>query len=109
MIYNANKQAPPSPSSATNQPAVSWDTLAWDHEARRVREWENPNFWSRLFDFSPYTPEPEPKIKLNWQAKLTPVTVHKIVKTAPGAMALDADLRTVLLNAREAQFVLQNH
>ena len=108
MIYNANSQSPPS-STSKNQPAVGWDTLAWDHSQQRVREWEDPGFWDRLFDFSSMWPDNEPKIKLNWQAKLTPVTVHKMLKTAPAAMFLDSDMRAALMNARESQFLLQNH
>ena len=108
MIYNANSQQASS-TGGQNQPAVGWDTLAWDHGHRRVREWEDPNFLERMLDFSPLWPENDPKIKLNWQAKLTPVTIHKLVKTAPVATLMNQDLRAVLLNTRESQFLLQNH
>lgn len=115
MIYNANPQ-PASANGGKNQPNVGWDTLAWDHKQQRVREWENPDGFRRMLnqflffsDDNPFRFPPEPKIKLNWQAKLTPVTVNKTIKTAPAAMAMDSDVRKVLWNAREAQFLLQNH
>ena len=108
MIYNANSQQASS-SGGDFQPAVGWDTLAWDHDQQRVREWENPNFFERLLDFSPMLPENEPKIKLNWQAKLTPVTVYKMTKTAPGVMGWNGSWRAAFLNARESQYLLQNH
>jgi hypothetical protein len=115
MIYNANSQQTPA-TGGKNQPKVGWDTLAWDHDLQRVREWENPGGFQRMMnqflffsDDNPIGVQPEPKIKLNWQAKLTPVTVHKIATTAPAAMAIDGDVRKVLWNAREGQFLLQNH
>jgi hypothetical protein len=108
MIYNANSQQTPA-KGGKDQPAVGWDTLAWDHEKQRVKEWEDPGYFGRLMDSVSIFPDKEPKIKLNWQAKLTPVTVNKLLKTSPAAMAYDSDVRKVLLNAREAQFMLQNH
>ncbi len=108
MIYNANTQQASS-TSGEFQPVVGWDTLAWVQDQQRVKEWEDPDFWERLFDFSNLVPDDEPQIRLNWQAKLTPVTVRKMICTAPGAMTLDKDWRAALRNARESQFLLQNH
>jgi hypothetical protein len=106
MIYNANSQQTPA-TGGKDQPAVGWDTLAWDHDKQRVKEWEDPGYFARMF--GSFLPDKEPKIKLNWQAKLTPVTVNKMLKTIPGAMVMDSDVRKVLMNAREAQLLLQNH
>jgi hypothetical protein len=67
MIYNANPQTGRS-AGAHNQPVVGWDTLNWDNVVPEF-SWDQPR--------EPDPPIPdmaEPRIRLNWQAKLTPTT-----------------------------------
>jgi hypothetical protein len=66
MVYNGNPQSPGGP--ADLQPQVGWDTLNW---ANRVKEFPG----DRPGDDSYPVPSVErPRIKLNWQAKLVPVS-----------------------------------
>ena len=71
MIYNANPQDParlgPNGVAGDWQPIVGWDTLNWD-PAVRVPE-------LRAGVQSSTTPISTPRIRLNWRAKLTPVTL----------------------------------
>lgn len=92
MVYNANEKRA---LKRSQQPKVTWDTLNWNGP---VVEFDKKGG-------SPQTP----KIKLNWQAKLTPVTKHKLTKTGIAAGIIDAEMREVLLGSREALLVLTNH
>jgi hypothetical protein len=65
MLYNANA---PVASRLGMQPVVGWDTLNWA-AAMPEFSWDLP----QLPD-CPIAPVPEPVIRLNWQAKLTPTT-----------------------------------
>ncbi len=65
MAYNANPQEPGTGGNRF-QPRVGWDTLNWDPRCKAV---EYP---------SDSRHPPRPGIKLNWQAKLVPVTGRKI-------------------------------
>ncbi len=71
MLYNANPQD--RPRKAKWQPVVGWDTLAWD---TAVPEFEfGDEFGSdRRLDRSRH----QPRIRLNWQTKLVPVTVGRL-------------------------------
>ena len=127
MIYNANPQPGAGDADGgSKQPKVAWDTLAWDHGQHRVPEWKDHGkftFWHDIMDMFPdFT---APKVKLNWQAKLTPVTSEKLTKTVTVAAAYDAavgdgDISQILLNGQEGNFLnkathvgaqafLQNH
>ena len=50
----------------------------------------------------------EPQIKLNWQAKLTPVTPQKLVRVIPAAILVDSNVRSILADTREA-LILTSH
>ena len=126
MVYNANPQPAAGETSggSSKQPDVGWDTLAWDHEAHRVPDWKDRGkyFWGHMFDV---IPDGMPRTKLNWQAKLTPVTAEKITKTASVAAiydsaAGDGEISQILLNGQQGNFLdkathvgaqawLQNH
>jgi hypothetical protein len=67
MIYNANPQRGRSAGNK-KQPVVGWDTLNWDNVVPEF-SWDKP----RAPD-PPIEAMPEPRIRLNWQAKLTPTT-----------------------------------
>ena len=127
MIYNANPQpAAGEADGGSKQPKVAWDTLAWDHEQHRVPEWKDHGKFAFMHDIMDMFPDfTAPKVKLNWQAKLTPVTTEKLTKTVTVAAAYDAavgdgDISQILLNGQEgnylnrathvgAQAFLQNH
>lgn len=66
MVYNANPRKP-DPDDTNYQPVTGWDTLNWDNEggdpaAAATVEW--PHFKRTE----------SPRVKLNWQAKLVPVS-----------------------------------
>jgi hypothetical protein len=64
IVYNANEQRPDA-TPARFQPWVGWDTLNWSSPVRDSNALEWPSFSaSRGF----------PKVFLNWQVKLVPVT-----------------------------------
>jgi hypothetical protein len=115
IIYNANPQ-PESVDAGKKQPKVGWDTLAWEHDKQRVKEWKSPEGWfgfgGPIARIPEWIPEPSPEIKLNWQTKLTPVTTFKLGKTTPAAAIYDSDVRPVLIKGSLSDlspFLLQNH
>jgi hypothetical protein len=66
MVYNANDQRPGAP--GRHQQDVGWDTLNWQSPVSRHNAYEFPHSGSgserAMF----------PQVRLNWQAKLIPVT-----------------------------------
>jgi hypothetical protein len=83
---------------------------------KRVKEWKSPEGWfgigGAIARIPEWIPEPRPEIKLNWQAKLTPVTTFKLGKTTPAAAIYDSDVRPVLIKGSLSDlspFLLQNH
>ena len=93
MLYNANpQQRPESPKGGGSpQAKVGWDTLAWIDNACE-------------YPMDDYVESP-PRIKLNWQAKLSPVTPAKIVRVMPAAALTDAQVRKVAIDFRESLFL----
>jgi len=83
ILYNANPNDKIS-SSSLHQPRVGWDTLNWDHQEGSVPRWGaeasvESAFWPwDLFNGL----ENAPKIRLNWQAKLVPVTRRRMATAA---------------------------
>lgn len=127
MIYNANPQPAAGEADGGNkQPKVAWDTLAWDHDRHRVPEWRDFGEYTMMHRIRDLLPDmTAPKTKLNWQAKLSPVTAEKLTKTAVVAAAYDAtvgdgEISQILMNGQEGNFLdkathvgsqalLQNH
>jgi len=92
VFYNANEQSP----GVTRQPVlptllkIGWDTLNWDPSSNSP-EWGNklavaePKWPWDIFNASNY-PQSSAKVRLNWQAKLLPVTKTRLggfLKTPP--------------------------
>lgn len=94
MIYNSNPQQRPAASGGggASQPQVGWDTLGWTGNAI-----EFPGKMSG-----------RPQIKLNWQAKLTPVTPEKLLKKAH-ILLVDKHIRETFWGSRESLLILNNH
>jgi hypothetical protein len=90
MIYNANKQQRPAPYRGPGrpQPEVGWDTLNWTAGAPEYKSIRRREDAGEI-----------PRIKLNWQAKLTPVTPEK-VGAALALTILDADVRDIAWNSK---------
>jgi hypothetical protein len=67
MVYNANPQRNSTPNGF--QPQIGWDTLNWENAVR-----EFPGL--RPNDDSYPVPDNvvEPRVRINWQAKLVPVS-----------------------------------
>lgn len=82
ILYNASPQS--SPSGGQTQPLLGWDTLNWDTGAASLPEWGAPASQSatrwpwELFD----AVDSESLVKLNWQAKLMPVTKSRLEQLA---------------------------
>jgi len=78
IVYNANRQT--NTNGSQQQPLVGWDTLNWDTDVSTVPEWgaeasaESSRWPWQWFSSLEYAP----KVKLNWQAKLVPVTAGRL-------------------------------
>ncbi len=86
MYYNANPQEPGNRGSI--QPNVGWDTLNWTPPVN-VPEYgtvptERGSMWPPWAMFQRTTHSNTPGIKLNWQAKLVPVTRRRLAQSATG-------------------------
>ena len=75
ILYNANPQQPRT-GSTERQPTIGWDTLNWDTESAAVPEWGATASiqatrwpWQLMSGLNS-----APRVKLNWQPKLTPIT-----------------------------------
>jgi hypothetical protein len=99
MVYNANEQSAGAAKS-DQQPTVGWDTLNWDPELDAVPEWgatgATPSVswpWELLRGIPNRA-----KAKLNWQAKLIPLTQSK----------LEAASRSNDINRETMEFVIDH-
>ena len=81
LAYNANPQEPGS--GGTEQPRIGWDTLNWGAAV--------PEFGDSP-EQAPGDPAGYPQIRLNWQAKLVPVTERMFLKSLPGLAATQPKL-----------------
>lgn len=86
MYYNANPQQPGN--SGDRQPKIGWDTLNWAPPVN-VPEYgtvptERGSLWPPWSMFQRKTQSNTPEIKLNWQAKLVPVTRRRLSQSAAG-------------------------
>lgn len=75
MVYNANDQRPGAP--GRHQQEVGWDTLNWQSPVGRHNAYEFPHSGSGG------ERETFPQVRLNWQAKLIPVTFLGRAKALP--------------------------
>jgi hypothetical protein len=101
MVYNASlERLPGSDDPGSVQPSVSWDTLNWEIPVQ-APEYGNisgasGSIWPwDLFESSNKTGASRNKIKLNWQAKLVPVTETR-AKPARNNSKVPAGVRKVL-------------
>lgn len=104
MVYNANPQTG---EGGTYQPLVGWDTLNWDPGEREYEfdgaqdvRFGGPQELIRSF------PWDGPKVKLNWQAKLVPVTSRRL---GLAAAALPGEFRQPLKTAPQTSKLLDFH
>ena len=129
MIYNANEQKEPTDwnGQGEEQIVTGWDTLNWYSwpKTETPLEWTITNKDMQVSTIPPgisnwkragrsremHNP---PGVKLNWQAKLTPLTARKMLvvistQTLFSGIAGNEDMSSILMNNREAQLFLQNH
>lgn len=92
IYYNSNEQKPATDSKAgKTQQKLGWDTLNWD-PSTTVPEWgteltKSPAKWPwDLFESSEVW-RGNAKVKLNWQAKLMPVTKSRLTPAVAAATA----------------------
>ncbi len=108
ILYNANPQRPDSGDSL-RQPQLGWDTLNWDPNGR-VPEWgaspaDGTATWPwEIFDIS--GSQATLRVRLNWQAKLVPVTTARL--QAAGA-SLSGAMQDNVSYAATYQDVLGTH
>jgi hypothetical protein len=95
MVYNANKQQRPAgtPGDGQRQAEVGWDTLNWISNAIEYKT--NSDLSS------------PPRIRLNWHAKLSPVTLSKLTRVYP-TLLTTGKVEETLRHSREALY-LTNH
>lgn len=72
MIYNGNPQI--AGVGGATQPQVGWDTLNWEGPAKEFDHPDHPRSGSILNLSNVLGQADPPKVKVNWQAKLVPVT-----------------------------------
>jgi hypothetical protein len=98
IYYNSNPQQPAPKTKSTVQPIVGWDTLNWAPDAKPP-EWGAPATvapnekwpWELFTEESAFVGQSH--AKLNWQAKLMPVTKRRFELAIPGsATALEPDM-----------------
>lgn len=105
IVYNANPQDPAADGNAlgTFQPTVGWDTLNWTSPTSAARAYEFPNGDDSGFDITPpgvpfvtfRKASEHPQMKLNWQAKLTPVTRYGEARKS-NAASMPANMERIL-------------
>ncbi|MEZ6086502.1 MAG: hypothetical protein R3C05_00395 [Pirellulaceae bacterium] len=105
MVYNANMLRDLNDSE---QPKVTWDTLGW---VGRVDEYESTWIGTALLAaigdlFQGFA---QPKIRLNWQAKLTPVTERKLKNASTVIGRQNRDVRDVMRPFSDNAAKLMNH
>jgi hypothetical protein len=83
ILYNANTQNP-SMGNGDQQPVCGWDTLNWDPGTSPAVEWgAAPNRQSARWPWEILQGlDQSPAVKLNWQAKLMPVTNSRLSQAA---------------------------
>lgn len=107
IYYNSNPQQAAPEKKTTVQPKVGWDTLNWDPESSPP-EWGAPASVSpsKKWPWEIFTEEAafvgQSRAKLNWQAKLMPVTKSRFEKAVPAsAVALQPEMTLNLKLALE--------
>jgi len=93
LLYNANPRRP-DPDDLALQPLTGWDTLNWDHGEGKDPAVAAAPEWPVFRRFG-YPKEYPPKVKLNWQAKLVPVTRLKEALREGGDPFLKGAILTV--------------
>lgn len=98
IYYNSNPQQPAPVAKSKVQPIVGWDTLNWHPDAK-------PPEWGAKATVAPSSKWPweifteedafvgQSRAKLNWQAKLMPVTKRRFEQAVPASIvALEPDM-----------------
>jgi hypothetical protein len=95
IFYNSNKQEPGRRGvSFSHQAKLGWDTLNWDPNSN-VSEWGAPanevaNASKAKWPWDVFKSDAElgahARVKLNWQAKLMPVTSRRFTQAFPAAL-----------------------
>ena len=100
VFYNANEQKPAATtgSTAPTQAKVGWDTLNWD-PTTSAPEWGNKLANSSAkWPWQIFSPAPgddfssSAKVKLNWQAKLMPLTKSRLNGAKKMPMSMEMNL-----------------
>jgi len=116
MVYNANEKSMMTdgsgltfgPFGKKRQPKVTWDTLNWTGFVPEYKKtWIGTAALGAIGDI--FEGFGQPEIRLNWQAKLTPVSGRKLAKGTFTANLADADAAEVLNAAPISLQHLKNH
>lgn len=81
VLYNANDQVPPSGSAGQTQPNVGWDTLNWTPTVAAPEWGSKPSVAEKKWPWEVFSAARDVagmRVKLNWQAKLMPVTRSRL-------------------------------
>ena len=115
IFYNGNRQSPNTwRAGSAFQPDVGWDTLNWQGSSSAAKAYEFRHGYDAGTSFNPLINLPfitftkakeHPKVKLNWQAKLTPVT--RLRESSPTWLLMPSDMRSVLMKSSPTKIPLE--
>lgn len=110
IFYNANDQQPRAPGATSTQPVVGWDTLNWDPDEDTPEWGAEPSETSPMWPWEIFKGARElgsAKVKLNWQAKLMPVTEGRLQAATAEFVASDMNKNLGIAALHHGQLV--NH
>jgi hypothetical protein len=106
MFYNANDCDTAKSSKNGCQPNISWDTLQWEPQNGFIvapecfsgqKDSGNFEIWN-LFSSRKTESNDGSKVRLNWQAKLSPVTLNSFIKDAQIPPQIKQDCNVIYNN-----------
>ena len=112
MLYNANPQLHDKHRrpSKYDQPRVGWDTLNWHPNKPKAIEYElaYSGFWGIFLPWEWFAQAPN--VRVNWQAKLTPVSGRQLMRAVAWTAAEERSdrLRKVLVGRAGAANPVRN-
>jgi len=115
IFYNGNRQNPGTWRAGNAfQPDIGWDTLNWQGSSSAAKAYEFRHGDDAGTSFNPLINLPfitftkakeHPRVKLNWQAKLTPVT--RLRQSSPTWLSMPSDMRSVMLKSSPTKIPLE--
>ena len=114
IVYNANLETlPGSTQPGSTQPSVGWDTLNWETPTQAPEHGNASGASGRMWPWELFSRNSRPstarnKVKLNWQAKLIPVTATRTGEARANAN-VSSEVKGVLKRAKKNFDALIQH